>query len=426
MLRNGQCVSIVGPRRIGKTSLLFHLCDSEVQKKHNLGEEYLSIYIDCQGLGSLEKPQFYQWLWKEAKRTLADWGETDIWVESITSFSEFCKAMITIEGKGYKPAFLFDEFEAIALNSDLDQDLFFNLRSLVPTVTYIVASQDSLYNLIYVDMSILSSPFFNIFAESHLGFLKPEEAKEMVVGLLKENGQESLFTGEDIAFVFEIGGYHPFFLQLACFYLFEQKMKRKELASADYRIVRQQYVNDAIPHFDYVWKHLGAAERKVVRLVCEGKGDQIDDEQRRRLERKCILHGNGPFSSVFAEFVQRQVTQLEVGEAHRVETNYKSQLDELETQITRMIELLGRHRDIEGVARIRERLIDNLIRLGTNRTHLIELEETLSPRNPMREDVFRRLVEDIQRVKYYVRFEIDPQLRELDIPVDDIGDSLIA
>ena len=79
MLRHGQCVSIVGPRRIGKTSHLFHLCDPVVQRGHDLGQEYLFIYVDCQGLGDLDKLQFYQWLWGEAKRALAEQGDVDGW-----------------------------------------------------------------------------------------------------------------------------------------------------------------------------------------------------------------------------------------------------------------------------------------------------------------------------------------------------------
>ena len=77
MLRKGQCVSIVGPRRIGKTSLLFHLRDPEVQRRYKLGTEYLFVYIDCQGLGDLDKPQFYQWLWREANEALAESGEAN-------------------------------------------------------------------------------------------------------------------------------------------------------------------------------------------------------------------------------------------------------------------------------------------------------------------------------------------------------------
>ncbi len=319
MLRNGQCVSIVGPRRIGKTSFLFHLCDPEVQKGHNLREEYLFVYIDCQSMGDLDKSQFYQQLWRETKKVFVEREKEDDWTESVSGFDELSEAIEMIQ-KGRKLSFLFDEFDTIAKNLNLDQGLFSNLRSLVPDVTYATASHDSLYNLTDVDGSPLSSPFFNIFNEIHPGFLKREEAEELVWGLLKVTGQENLFTDEDLAFVLEISGYHPFFLQLACYHLFEQKVERKVLTAADYAGVQLEYAEDVEPHFRYAWKNLDADEREAVQLVYEGRGNQLDDEQKRRLERKCILYDDAFFSSVFAEFVRRQVAEIRLEEAHEVKT----------------------------------------------------------------------------------------------------------
>jgi hypothetical protein len=104
--------------------------------------------------------------------------------------------------------------------------------------------------------------------------------------------------------------------------------------------------------------------------------------------------------------------------AHVDESNYRSQTDQLEDQITRTIDLLDQHRDTEGVGGIRERLKNELAILGTDRIQLVALEKSLTPENPMRADAFRRLIKDVQRIKYYVRFDIGPQLREFGIQVD--------
>ncbi|MFH1635510.1 MAG: hypothetical protein ABIG63_16085, partial [Chloroflexota bacterium] len=53
-LRGNQSVSIVGPRKIGKTSLLFHLVRPEVWPSLGLLEDNLFIYLDCEVLGDLE------------------------------------------------------------------------------------------------------------------------------------------------------------------------------------------------------------------------------------------------------------------------------------------------------------------------------------------------------------------------------------
>ena len=100
MLRKGQCVSIVGSRRIGKTSFMFHLRDPGVREEHRLGRKYLAVYVDCQGLVDLDKSAFYQWLWRETRTTLSEQGEADGWVESTADFRQFRDAMRTSQEKG--------------------------------------------------------------------------------------------------------------------------------------------------------------------------------------------------------------------------------------------------------------------------------------------------------------------------------------
>jgi len=319
LLRNGECISIVGPRRIGKTSLLFHLCDPQVQQEHDLGDEYVFVYINCEGLGNLGKSHFYQLLWKEIKVAVAG-GRAERWGEGISDFKGLREALKAIRRKGGKLALFFDEFETIAQNPNFDQDLFSDLRSLVSTSTlvYATASQDALYDLTYVGESALSSPFFNVFTEIPLGFLKPGEAKEMVPGLLRIVNQGDLFTEGDLDFVFDAGGYFPFFLQLVCDRLFEQKGEHKDLAVSDYEHVRKRYAADAEPHFHYMWRNLDAGERDAVQVVCEGKVNELADEHKQRLERKCILHEDAIFSSVFAEFVRRQVGESRTGKTRRL------------------------------------------------------------------------------------------------------------
>ena len=52
LLRNGQSVSVVGPRRIGKSSLLLHLTRQQTRQHYDL-DAPKSIFglVDCQELG---------------------------------------------------------------------------------------------------------------------------------------------------------------------------------------------------------------------------------------------------------------------------------------------------------------------------------------------------------------------------------------
>ena len=49
LLRNGQSVSLIGPRRIGKSSLLLHLCHPAVRERFRLDPpRSLFVLLDCQ------------------------------------------------------------------------------------------------------------------------------------------------------------------------------------------------------------------------------------------------------------------------------------------------------------------------------------------------------------------------------------------
>ncbi len=51
LLRNLQNVALVGQRRVGKTSLLFHLARPEIHSRHGLAAgQYLFVYLDGEEL----------------------------------------------------------------------------------------------------------------------------------------------------------------------------------------------------------------------------------------------------------------------------------------------------------------------------------------------------------------------------------------
>jgi len=57
MVKNGQSVSVIGPRRIGKKSLLFHLSDPTVRARSGLVPgQSLFVYVDGSVLGGLSRP----------------------------------------------------------------------------------------------------------------------------------------------------------------------------------------------------------------------------------------------------------------------------------------------------------------------------------------------------------------------------------
>jgi len=248
-----QSVSVVGPRRIGKTSLLFHLAGPKVKTAHGLGDEYAFVYVDCQALSG---------------------------------------------------GFMFDEFEEIAGNRQLGRGFFNGLRGLGQTdkVVYVTASGETLFDLAFHDETVLSSPFFNIFYPVWLGFMKSEEARALVDDSAVMADFEG-FDEDDHAFLQRVAGPHPFYLQVACYHLFEEKVNGPGSDTLDYELVKRQFAREIRYHFQYAWMRLHEGEKSALKLISEGHLDRVAPEHLERLGQQCLVYQDGIVSSVFPEFV---------------------------------------------------------------------------------------------------------------------------
>jgi hypothetical protein len=61
LLRNGQSVSLIGPRRIGKSSILLHLCRPSVRGSYSLQPpQAIFVMLDCQELGGSPPEEVYE------------------------------------------------------------------------------------------------------------------------------------------------------------------------------------------------------------------------------------------------------------------------------------------------------------------------------------------------------------------------------
>jgi hypothetical protein len=128
------------------------------------------------------------------------------------------------------------------------------------------------------------------------------------------------FSENDLAFLHEIAGLHPFFLQLACYILFEKKVERPGSAAGDYDSVHRQFSREARGHFEYMWNRLRDNERSALKLMGDGRVGTITLDDRERLEQKCLIYQGDIFSSAFAEFVKLQ--HANAYQPNRYSTNF--------------------------------------------------------------------------------------------------------
>jgi len=209
-----QCSSVVGERRIGKSSLLYYIHKTY---ESELSEEYKIIYLDLQSAKMHTPPVFLSEILRgfDVDANIIKEG-----APLITNLSKFEECIEKLNEK-IKPIVCLDEFENITKRTnDFTDDFFESMRSLGNSskMAYITASQTSLAKLCRDGK--LTSSFYNIFTTINLGRFSDDEAREFV-----RSGRSPIdFNEEEIEFILDLGENHPLYLEIACWHVLESKI----------------------------------------------------------------------------------------------------------------------------------------------------------------------------------------------------------
>ncbi len=313
-LMGNQSVSIVGPRKIGKTSLLFHLIRPKTKASLTLEQKFLFVYLDCEVLGDSDHSEIFGVFALEMELALGEQGyEPEPTLERAIAHPTritFETAVRKLNRRNIRIVIILDEFERLSSNPKLNVNFFNALRSAAGRfqLVYLTASTKPLIHLTYVNNQeeILSSPFFNIFAHLHLGLLSQAEAEQLIEAPAQSQGHP--FTQDEKSFVYKLAGGHPFILQVACFHLFSS---RENLVSVE-EMVRQELQ----AHYEYYWRNLTPPEQSTLvrlpTLSLDREPDTTIVSVLRNLEQKClIIKQNGTYQ-YFSDSWQTFVCEQEV------------------------------------------------------------------------------------------------------------------
>lgn len=323
--------SVVGERRIGKTSLLNYLIDPDVREAHSFHpSRYSFIYVDLQmvdeGMGSAQ-------LWRRLLELLSQECYSPVVLNDLENLRRkehfdtfdldgFFKKM---GDHGHSVVFLLDEFDCVTSNERFGPDFYSGFRSLASrrNVALVTSSRFELSEICYSE-EIRASAFFNIFVKIHLGMFSLADFQAMLAISLGESGMR--FLEEEIQLVLDLAGLHPYFIQVACWALYEGYRRGLDTADRQAFLVRR-FEGEAVPHMMDYWRHSDDHEKIVLtatalleRHATRAAGISLEDLCRlfsraeltaARLEQRGLLmhatQGYHLFSSVLGPWILDQI-----------------------------------------------------------------------------------------------------------------------
>ena len=325
-LRHTEDCSIIGPRAIGKTSLLHYISNNAVLRKHHLDpKKYIFVYHDLQRFD--ENSVVKDFLYDMFSQTISQINQSSLITEdeinkinkesgnvitkinkSLLEIGDLEALIGTLSERDYNLVYMFDEFESVANNPNFDFSFYGQLRALSGNpafnVAYVTASKKSIYDLTFND-EIKTSPFFRYFEDFKLGLMNIEEVRGFF-RLAAKNG--FIFSSKMRNLIEEWSGCHPFLVQLSCDYFFDLALNQKKLKLGEEEKHLKMFIKRHRKHFSYFWKQVDDRERKCLWRLASGK--TLGPDCRNVLDnmRECYLvktnNGNiGIFSMAFEKFI---------------------------------------------------------------------------------------------------------------------------
>lgn len=323
-IRASASVSLVGERRVGKSSLLLYLAYPSVEQENGLDPaRYVFVYFDFLGYPTISPTELWRRLLTETLSQLSA-STLTAQVQSLLGQEEIQLADLERVLKDFKSAglnlvILFDEFDTAAANPNFDQAFFGGLRNLSRyPLSYIVASHRTLSELHFAHPEAVVSPFFNIFRRVTLGGFTPDEVEILLTDSLE--GTDIAFDAGDREMLDFLADSHPLFLQMAAYFLFDAyRYDYRREGYIDYRWVQDRMRDNAVEHFRYYWDGSEAGERLILATLSLLESEELeqyglypqgDDPVLRRLkERVLVVTGQQGKPRVFSTLFNRWIAE---------------------------------------------------------------------------------------------------------------------
>src|SRR6266568_2432038 len=301
-LVDGMSVALVGERRMGKSSVLNALKFPDFRSQFGIPENWRFTYLDAQSIGRCTEEELIERLLSRMKQNC----DQISW--RIADRDALRRAFEGFRQSRLRSVVLLDEFDLLTSNENIRPDFFGVLRSLSAEfqVPFVVAFRESNLDRLISEDDV-GSAFLNVFGSVFIGPFQPDDARQLVLMPAARLGIE--FSDAELERILAIAGYFPFFIQIACFHLFNARQRGTKV---DFEFLEEPFILEASPHFRYLTHCLTQREKSALRAFV--KGAAVDARGLEQLVMKGILiRSDGKlrlFSTVLKNSVEVQLEAL--------------------------------------------------------------------------------------------------------------------
>ena len=308
--------AVVGPHHIGKSSLLFFMSHHEFWPEEQL---FLLAYLDvqegvyqtCRGLldGILQQWEVYlNGRVQNSNHVYPPVG--NLLAPTAVSPSDFAQRVQALHEAGYQPVLCLDDVELLLQRpSEFSEALFDSWHTLgqAKQMAFVTASQRPLADLF--SQAQRSPGFPTLFDQINLGLLSQDAAYK----LLNEPMARQNLVVPNAAFeqLLALCGPHPFYLQMAANFLFQDLLIGHYQAEP----LAERFRRQAEPHWRDLWQSLTLLSQALLSLPLKPNAPTRIMREYRLLARQGVLieeedgklaSSHQPFSQGFADWVKAE------------------------------------------------------------------------------------------------------------------------
>lgn len=288
--RTLQSISIVGERRIGKSSLLNYIV-TQPEQFLSQSTQYVFIYLDLMKGYCHTRANLFKTIRRELQKALGwePWSSNED-----GDLGAFDFALEEVISQGKKLILCLDQMENLTKRPREFDEILEDWRAngQMGQMAMITSSTQPLAEL--CKSGGLISPFYNIFLQETLGLLSKSEWEALIYDHFKADREDILFTER-------VAGGHPFFTQMAA----ETLWYAYQGNNLNYEGLYQKLLTQIEPHLAGLWRVLSPAEQSILRDVAVGrKSPQFDKRILNSLYDRGFLRDNRPFSDAFTNLIR--------------------------------------------------------------------------------------------------------------------------